>query len=138
MAKEIYFRAVPDRRLGAPNYLKPWTPPANFPRARFYLQLKKAHPQLDDLDAAFLIEETIYFFDSVPLPEPRRSESLLKKVQMEIDFYCGRTWTTTTLTDWARHPIGTEMDRSTAREPSTFENDRWLLQRIADELRQEA
>lgn len=131
-AAEIqHFRSVPDTRMGAPNWNQPWTPPEGFPRARFFRKLKQAHPGLDDLDAAFLIEETIYFFDNLPIKEPKRSETLLQKVESEIDLYCN--WSTTRLTDWARDPVGTGMSRSTGRDPSR--NDQWLLQRIAEEER---
>ena len=129
----IYFRSVPDTRMGAPNWNQPWTPPDRFPRALFYRKLKEAHPRLNDLDAAFLIEETIYFFDDMPIKEPKRSELLLQKVEQEIDLYC--SWSTEQLTDWARDPVGTGMSRSTGRNPS--ENDRWLLQRIVEEQQQE-
>jgi len=125
----IYFRSVPDTRLGAPKWNQPWTPPDNFPRARFYRRLREAHPRLNDLDAAFLIEETIYFFDDLPIKEPKRTESLLKRVESEIELYC--SWSTKRLTDWARNPVGTGMSRSTARNAE--QNDRWLLQRILEE-----
>lgn len=125
----IYFRSVPDTRMGAPNWNQPWTPPDRFPRARFYRKLKEVHPRLNDLDAAFLIEETIYFYDDLPIKEPKRSELLLQKVEKEIDLYC--SWSTERLTDWARNPVGTGMSRSTGRNPS--ENDRWLLRRISEE-----
>ena len=64
--------------MGAPDWNQPWTPPDRFPRSRFYRKLKEAHPRLNDLDAAFLIEETIYFFDDMPVKEPKRSELLLQ------------------------------------------------------------
>jgi hypothetical protein len=128
----VYFRSVPDTRMGAPNWNQPWTAPDKFPRARFYRKLKEAHPRLNDLDAAYLIEETIYFFDNMPIKEPKRSELLLQKVENEIDLYC--SWSTERLADWARDPVGTDMSRSTGRNPS--ENDRWLLQRIVEEQRQ--
>jgi hypothetical protein len=131
-SQAIYFRTVPDTRMGAPNWNQPWTPPDRFPRARFYRKLKEVHPQLNDLDAAFLIEETIYFFDDLPIKEPKRSELLLQKVEKEIDLYC--SWSTERLTDWARNPVGTGMSRSTGRNPS--ENDRWLLRRISEEQEQ--
>lgn len=129
----VYFRSVPDTRMGAPKWNQPWTPPEGFPRARFYRRLKETHPHLNDLDAAFLIEETIYFFDDLPIKEPKRSELLLQKVEKEIDLYC--SWSTERLTDWARNPIGTGMSRNTGRNPS--ENDRWLLRRIFEEQEQE-
>jgi uncharacterized membrane protein len=129
----IYFRSVPDTRMGAPDWNQPWTPPDRFPRSRFYRKLKEAHPRLNDLDAAFLIEETIYFFDDMPVKEPKRSELLLQKVEKEIDLYC--SWSTERLTDWARNPVGTGMSRSTGR--NALENDRWLLRRIVEEQHQE-
>ncbi len=132
-SEAIYFRSVPDTRLGAPKRNQPWTPPDNFPRARFYRRLKEAHPQLNDLDAAFVIEETIYFFDDLPIKEPKRTESLLQRVEKEIDLYCG--WSTERLADWARNPVGSGMSRSTGRNAQ--QNDRWLLQRILEEQVQE-
>lgn len=131
-SQPIYLRSLPDTRMGAPNWNQPWTPPGRFPRARFYRKLKEVHPHLNDLDAAFLIEETIYFFDDLPIEEPKRSELLLQKVEKEIDLYC--SWSTKRLTDWARNPVGTGMSRSTGRNPS--ENDRWLLRRISEEQQQ--
>jgi hypothetical protein len=131
-SRVVYFRSVPDTRMGAPRWNQPWTPPEGFPRARFYRKLKETHPHLSDLDAAFLIEETIYFFDDLPIKEPKRSELLLQKVEKEIDLYC--SWSTERLTDWARNPVGTGMSRSTGRNPS--ENDRWLLRRIFEEQEQ--
>ena len=119
-----YFRSIPDRRLGAPNWDKPWTPPDGFPRARFFRKLKEVHPDLDDLDAAFLIEETIYFFDDHPAKEPNRSQALLQRVDSEIKLYC--SWSTPRVADWARNP-----GRTTGRNAS--ENDKWLLKRILDE-----
>jgi len=124
-----YFRSIPDTRLGAPNWDKPWTPPDGFPRARFFRKLKEVHPDLDDLDAAFLPEETIYFFDDQPAKEPYRSQALLQRVEREINLYC--SWSTPRLTDWARNPVGTGMSRTTGR--NALENDKWLLRRILDE-----
>lgn len=124
-----YFRSIPDRRLGAPNWDKPWTPPDGFPRARFFRKLKEVHPDLDDLDAAFLLEETMYFFDDQPAKEPYRSQALLQRVEREINLYC--SWSTPRLTDWARNPVGTGMSRTTGR--NALENDKWLLRRILDE-----
>lgn len=126
-----YFRSIPDKRLGAPNWNKPWTPPDNFPRARFFRRLKQAHPEPSNLDAAFLIEETIYFYDDFPVKEPKRTEHLLQRVESEIEQYC--SWSTQQVTGWGRNPVGTGMSRSSGRNP--WLNDRWLLRRIQDELK---
>ena len=126
-----YFRSIPDKRLGAPNWNKLWTPPEDFPRAQFFKRLKQAHPELGNLDAAFLIEETIYFYDDLPVKEPKRSEHLMQRVESEIEIYC--SWSTSQVTSWARNPVGTGMSRSTGRNPLL--NDRWLLRRIEHELK---
>jgi hypothetical protein len=118
--------------MGALNWNQPWTPPDKFPRAQFFRKLKEVHPRLNDLDAAFLIEETIFFFDDLPIKEPKRTKLLLQKVENEVDLYC--SWSTERLTDWACNPVGTDMSRSTGRNPS--ENDRWLLRRISEEQEQ--
>jgi hypothetical protein len=123
-AKIMYFRSIPDKRLGAPNWNEPWTPPVGFPRAKFFRKLKEVHPDLDDLDAAYLIEEAIYSFDDLPAKEPRRSQALHQRVDSEIKLYC--SWSTPRVADWARNP-----GRTTGR--NAFENDKWLLKRILDE-----
>ena len=101
-AQIMYFRSIPERRLGAPNWNKPWTPPDGFPRARFFRKLKEVHPGLDDLDAAYLIEDAICSFDDLPAKEPMRSQSLIQRVDSEIKLYC--SWSTTRVAAWARNP----------------------------------
>ena len=124
-----YFRNVHDRRMGAPRWNMPWILPENFPRKRFFRQLKKAHPQLSDLDAAYLIEDAIYFSDDYPVIEPLRSEMLLQKVAREIDLYC--TWDLRGVRGWAADQPMTGWHRNKARW--AFINDRWLLRRIQEE-----
>ena len=124
-----FFRNVPDTRMGAPRWNKPWIPPENFPRRRFFRQLKEAHPQLSDLDAAYLIEDAIYSFDDNPFTEPKRSETLLLRVAREIDLYC--SWELRSVRDWAQDQTMTGWHRNKAR--CAFINDRWLLQRIQAE-----
>ena len=124
-----YFRNVPDRRMGAPRWNKPWILPENFPRERFFRQLKKAHPQLSDLDAAYLIEDAIYFSHDYPVIEPLRSEMLLQKVAREIVLYC--TWDLRGVRSWAADQPMTGWHRNKAR--LAFINDRWLLRRIQEE-----
>ena len=115
--------------MGAPRWNKPWIPPENFPRKRFFRQPKKAHPQLSDLDAAYLIEDAIYFSDDYPVIEPLRSEMLLQKVAREIDLYC--TWDLRGVRCWAADQPMTGWHRNKARW--AFINDRWLLRRIQEE-----
>ena len=124
-----YFSNVPDKRMGAPRWNKPWIPPENFPRKRFFRQLTKAHPQLSDLDAAYLIEDAMYFFDDSPVVEPKRSEALLSRVGHEIDLYC--FWDLQGVRDWAKNQSMTGLHRDKAR--CAFINDRWLLRRIRAE-----
>jgi len=124
-----YFRNRPDTRLGAPRWNKPWLPPEGFPRKKLFQQLKEAHPRLSDLDAAYLIEDAIYSFDNLPVVEPKRSETLLRKVSSEIDMYC--SWDLRALRGWAQDQTITGWHRDKAR--CAFINDRWLLRRIKNE-----
>lgn len=123
-----YFRNVRDTRIGAPRWNKPWIPPENFPRKRFFRQLKEAHPQLSDLDAAYLIEDAMYQFDG-PFVEPKRTEVLISHLSREISFYC--SWSLPTLRGWAQDQTMTGWHRNKAR--CAFINDRWLLRRIQAE-----
>jgi hypothetical protein len=124
-----YFRNRPDTRLGAQRFNKPWLPPEGFPRKRFFRQLKEAHPQLSDLDAAYLIEDAIYSFDDSPVREPMRSEKLLLRVSREIDSFCASDLRF--LRGWAQNQPMTGWHRNAAR--CAFINDRWLLRRIQQE-----
>lgn len=103
-------------------------PPENFKRKRFFRQLKEAHPQLSDLDAAYLIEDAMFAFD-VPYTEPTRTEVLGSRVSEEIDLYC--SWDLRAVRGWARNQSFTGWHRNKAR--CAFINDRWLLRRIMDE-----
>lgn len=123
-----YFRNVPDTRIGAPNFGKPWTPPENFPRKQFFRQLKEAHPRLSDLDAAYLIEDAMYEFDG-PYSEPKRTERLVSRVANEVEIYCG--WDIRMLRSWAQDQSLTGWHRNKAR--CSLINDRWLRRRIQNE-----
>ena len=126
-----YFSNTLDLRMGAPHWNAPWTPPDGFPRAKFFNQLKSQHPKLSDLDAAFLLEATIFFFDDLPVKEPKRTKALLGHVQKEVDLYC--TWDTATVKRWCASPAS-QIGISRWMGRNAWLNDRWLLKRIRKEL----